>query len=260
MRPALAALILLAACAARTPEPVRDPAPPGAVTAPNFGDTRPHPWSGRSPQDYPVHGTDVSRFQTAVDWQAARANGINFVFVKATEGGDLADPMFTEHWHGARAAGVRAGAYHFWYHCRPGGEQARWFIRHVPRVPRALPPVLDLEWTPFSPTCTRRTPQEELLREAQAFLDIVARHYGQRPLVYASPDIFHDRELWRLRGADFWLRSVADHPARVYPGRPWVFWQYSGTGVIPGIPNDGDLNVFAGGPEEWAAWLASRAP
>ena len=35
---------------------------------------------------------DLSRFQTAVDWPTARANGVNFAFIKATEGGDILDP------------------------------------------------------------------------------------------------------------------------------------------------------------------------
>jgi lysozyme len=233
--------------------------PAAAVAAPNFADADPHAWSGRRPDSYPVHGTDAARFQTQVDWATARANGVNFAFLKATEGGDRVDSMFRLHWRGARAAGIPVGAYHFWYHCRPGHEQARWFIRNVPRATGALPPVLDLEWTPYSPTCTRRTPQDELLREAQAFIETVARHYGQRPIVYAAPDIFHDRELWRLRGVEFWLRSVADHPAAVYPGQAWTFWQYSGTGLVPGIAGKADLNLFRGSAADWAAWLAARA-
>jgi lysozyme len=257
---ALAICLVLAACGARTPAPApaRD-VPADQVTAANFGDADPHQWDGRAPRAYPVHGTDVSRHQTAVDWRLARANGVNFAFVKATEGADDMDPMFRDHWRAARAAGVRTGAYHFWYHCAGGAEQARNFIRRVPKAAGALPPVLDLEWTPFSPTCTRRTPTDELLREAQVFVERVAAHFGQRPVIYVSPDIFAERELWRLRGVEFWLRSVAGHPAQVYPGRRWTFWQYSGTGIIPGFPGEGDLNVFGGSAAAWASWLAARA-
>lgn len=151
---ALSLVLLLAACGggrqARLPEPARD-VPAGEVTRANFGDADPHEWEGRRPGAYPVHGTDASRWQTAVDWHRARANGVNFAFVKATEGADDVDPLFREHWQGARAAGVPTGAYHFWYHCASGRAQARNFIRRVPRAPGALPPVLDLEWTPFSP-------------------------------------------------------------------------------------------------------------
>jgi lysozyme len=259
MRYAFFALILcLAACGGRSPSPSTS-VPATQVTAPNFTDSDPHDGTGQKPARYAVHGTDTSRFQTSVDWDAARANGVNFAYIKATEGGDLFDPLFTENFRAARRAGVKVGAYHFWYHCRSGAEQARWFIRNVPRVAGALPPVLDIEWTPFSPTCTRRTPGAELRRETEAFMDVIEAHYGQRPLVYVSPDIYADADLGRLRGAEFWLRSVAGHPADVYPGQAWTFWQYTGTGGVPGIPGRADINVFAGSAQGWAEWLAIRA-
>ena len=91
-------------------------------------------------------------------------------------------------------------------------------------------------------------------------MDALEAHYGQRPLVYVSPDIYEDAGLSQLRGAEFWLRSVAGHPSEVYPGQAWTFWQYSGTGGIPGIPGKADLNVFAGSASAWAEWLAIRAP
>jgi lysozyme len=251
-------LAVLAACGA----PSRDTAPEAlevSVTSSNFSDSDPTDWPGRSPDRYPVHGIDLSRFQTQVDWPTARTNGVNFAFIKATEGGDMVDPMFESHWHGAGAAGVRRGAYHFFYHCRPAAEQARWFIRHVPRERGALPPVLDLEWTPFSPTCTIRRDGATIREEARVFLDILERHYGQRPMIYTTVDFFQDTELWRLQGVEFWLRAVADHPHGVYDGKAWTFWQYTSTGIVPGIAGRVDINVFAGSKRAWADWLGGRA-
>ena len=71
--------------------------------------------------------------------------------------------------------------------------------------------------------------------EAEIFLNALERHYGQRPLIYTSPDFYADNQLGRLPRAEFWLRSVADHPSNVYPGQAWTFWQYSGTGGVPGM-------------------------
>lgn len=250
--------LLLAACSGGNPA---TPSTPGevTVTTSNFSDSDPTDWPGTSPDRYPVHGIDLSRFQTDVDWATARANGVNFAFIKATEGGDLVDPMFDTHWRDAGAAGVRRGAYHFFYHCRPAAEQARWFIKHVPRSQGALPPVLDLEWTPTSPTCRLRRDGATIRAEAQIFLGILERHYGQRPLIYTTVDFFEDTELWRLNGVEFWLRSVADHPHEVYKGTGWRFWQYTSTGLIPGIEGRVDINVFAGSKAAWASWLAQRA-
>lgn len=224
-----------------------------------LGDSRPVDWEGRAPQAYPVHGIDVSRFQGPIDWGAARDAGIRFAFLKATEGGDLLDPFFKENWRSARRAGVPVGAYHFWYHCRGPEEQARWFIRHVPRERGALPPVLDIEWTPFSPTCTIRPPAAEVRERAARFLAIVERHYGQPAILYSAPDFWEDNQMWRLPGNhEFWLRSVTKHPSERYGGQRWSFWQYTGTGQVPGIGVETDINVFAGSETDWQAWLGRR--
>jgi lysozyme len=253
----LALCLGLAACGSRAPEPARD-RQVVSVTSSNFTDADPIDWQGRAPESYPVHGIDLSRYQTAVDWPTARANGVNFAFVKATEGGDQVDPMFKVHWRGAGAAGVRRGAYHFFYHCRPAAEQARWYIRHVPRTKGALPPVLDMEWTPTSPTCTIRRDGETIRAEARVFIAAVTAHYGQRPILYTSVDFFEDNEMWRVAGAEFWLRSVAAHPRDVYDGQHWSFWQYTSTGKVPGIAGRVDINVFAGSQAAWGDWLAAR--
>lgn len=229
-----------------------------SITAPNFGDKDPHPWQGRNPDRYPVHGIDVSRFQTAIDWPTARANGVNFAFVKATEGSDRLDPMFQDHWRGAGRAGVLRGAYHFYYHCGPASDQARWFIANVPRTPGALPPVLDMEWTPTSPTCRIRRDGAIIRSEAKVFLDMLESHYGQRPIVYTSIDFYRDTDLGRIAGTEFWLRSVAAHPDDLYDGQNWTFWQYTSSGTVPGAAGRIDINAFAGSRQSWASWVANR--
>jgi lysozyme len=223
-------------------------------TFPVFGDHNPHPWDGRAPQAYAVHGIDVSRWQGAIDWLTVRNAGIAFAYIKATEGGDHADPAFPDNWQGAARAGMPRGAYHFYYFCRPAEEQARWFIQHVPRDPAALPHVLDLEWNHKSRTCTHRPDGAIVRAEAKKFLDILHAHYGQRPVIYTTVDFYRDTGIGQLPGQEFWLRSVAGHPSQVYPGQRWTFWQYTGTGMVPGINGPVDINAFAGSVTDWNNW------
>ena len=231
---------------------------PVRVMAPHFSDSDPHPDIGNRPRRYPVHGVDLSRWQSGVDWRLARGAGVNFAFVKATEGGDVFDPLFPSHWTHSAEAGVKRGAYHLYYHCRPAAEQARWFIAHVPRDALALPPVLDMEWTPTSPTCRTRPSSAEVRASARVFLNAVSAHYGRQPILYTTPDFFHDNDLGRLGGVTFWLRSVAALPRETYPGQGWTFWQYSGTGAVPGIAGKVDLNAFAGSAQAWGQFAGGR--
>lgn len=243
--------ILLAGCGGRSAQ-VSRAAP---VIYPSFADADPHDNVGQLPSYYPVHGVDVSRYQGNVDWRAAKAAGITFAYIKATEGGDLADPMFHTYRIGATAAGVRQGAYHFYFFCRSPQEQAAWFIRNVPRDPRALPPVLDMEWNHQSKSCKRKPSGPEVRAEATVFLDILERHYGRRPLVYTTPDFYWDTQLGQLPRTQFWLRSVAAHPSERYPGEGWSFWQYTGTGIVPGFARPVDVNAFAGSHAQWEKWI-----
>ena len=247
----LIALLLTLTFVASCGRPSAPPPVGPRVTNPSFADNDPTNWPGRRPDSYAIHGIDISRWQDNIDWPRARDAGISFAFIKATEGGDRVDPGFQVHWNGAAQAGVARGAYHFFYFCRPAEEQARWFIRHVPRDPAALPPVLDMEWNPFSPTCTRRPPAAQVQAEARTFIAMLERHYGKRPVIYTTPDFYEQTGIGAV-DATFWLRAVADHPSAIYPGQSWSFWQYTGTGVVPGIPGGVDINAFRGSPAEWA--------
>ena len=249
-------LLALVACGAGD----SPPGPPGMLFPTNFRDADPVDFSAPRPRNFTVHGIDAARFQKSINWNVARANGVNFAFIKATEGGDLLDPSFKDHWRGAGRSGMWRGAYHFYYFCTTPEVQAQWFIRNVPRVSGSLPPVLDMEWNPFSPTCaTVRPPAAEVRRQMRVWLRIVEAHYGQRPIIYTTPGFYEDNGLGQFRGYDFWLRTTAKTPREAYPGQGWRFWQYSATGLIPGIAGEVDLNAFNGTAADWNDWVVRRA-
>ena len=237
-------------------------APTGAVdaidaaAAPRYGDSDPvDAWEGGAPFGFPVHGIDVSKWQGNIDWPTVRGAGIAFAFIKATEGGDLLDEAFMGNWRDSRSARIPRGAYHFYYFCTPARRQARWFIRNVPRERDTLPHVLDVEWNHTSPTCRLRPPADTVRREMEIFLDMLERRYGTRPIIYTTVDFHRDNLAGHMDGETFWLRSVKAHPRVTYPGRDWAFWQYTGTGLVPGIDGETDINVFAGGRDRWRDWL-----
>jgi lysozyme len=226
---------------------------PGTVHGPRFRDAKPIRFGRISPKHYPVHGVDVSRWQGNINWNLLKKNGANFAYIKATDGGDHLDPMFRRNWKGAQAAGVKRGAYHFFYWCRPAAHQAEWFIRHVPRDASALPPVIDVEWT-RSRSCPKRPSPATVRKKMATFMNMLEAHYGQRPLIYTAPDFYEDNLQGAFPNHPFWLRAVAEHPSKVYPGRDWVLWQYSGTGLSKGVGEKIDLNVFNGDAAAWARW------
>ena len=224
-----------------------------------FGDDDPVRMKGKPPRALPVHGIDLSRHNKAVDFRRAKRAGIGFAFIKATEGRDDRDRNFQRYSRAASRAGMPWGGYHFYYFCAPAAAQARNFIEAVPKGGGKLPPVLDVEWNPKSPTCRKRPAPKVVVRQLKAFLNAVERHYGQKPIIYTTVD-FHRENLanGELPGYQYWLRSVTAEPKFKYPGRPWTFWQYTGTGRVPGIEGPVDINAYRGSRAEWRAWLAKN--
>ncbi len=224
---------------------------------PQFQDKDPQDFGATTPHHHPVHGIDVSKWNGDIDWRAVRGSGVSFAFIKATEGKDRVDNRFAEYWRGAHSAGIAYAPYHFYYFCSTADDQADWFIANVPKTAMVLPPVLDVEWNSASKTCTIRPPANEVRAQLKRFLDRLESHYGKRPIIYTSVDFHRDVLVDQFNDYHFWVRSVAKHPREVYADRRWAFWQYTSTGVIPGINGDTDINVFAGSAKNWKNWVAS---
>jgi len=246
----IARLVLILSAAAASQALARDPYP-------LKGDADPH--SGvAAARRHAVQGIDVSHYQNEIDWRGVKRAGARFAFIKATEGGDLLDPRFRENWRGAKEAGVPRGAYHFVFWCRPARDQIRWFLRHVPKDPDALPPVIDVEWS--HKTGCRRPSPEVARAKMREMLKAFQAHYGRKPIIYTDIN-FHEDVLAGTREFDdhpFWVRSVADLPQERYEGRPWEFWQFTATGRVPGIRGDVDRNAFFGSEKQFRDWVEGR--
>lgn len=228
-----------------------------ALPKTRFADTKPQDFGRDHPERHPIHGIDISKWQGDIDWKAVKSSGVAFVFIKATEGKDRIDPRFTEYWNEASAAGLLHAPYHFFYFCSTADEQADWFIRNVPKDAMALPPVVDVEWNPGSPTCKTRPAPETVRGEIKRFMDRLQAYYGKRPIIYTSVDFHRENLVGYFQDYHFWVRSVAKHPKETYAGRNWAFWQYTSTGVIPGIKGPTDINVFGGSEQNWQNWVAA---
>ncbi len=98
--------------------------------------------------EFPVQGIDISHHQNKIDWQklSQEKDQVQFVFIKATEGGDFKDTQFQSYLQRANEYSIPAGAYHFFTFCRSGKEQADHFIQTVAGHNMLLPPVIDLEF------------------------------------------------------------------------------------------------------------------
>ena len=229
-----------------------------SVARPKFKDNDPQDFGKNHPARHEVHGIDLSKWNgTAIDWPTVKKSGVSFVFLKATEGKDRIDPTFEKNWRDAAAVGIPYAPYHFYYFCSTADDQADWFIANVPKASMKLPPVLDVEWNHASKTCKARPDPQTVRASMQRFMDRIEAFYGKRPIIYTSVDFHKDNLVGAFNGYHFWVRSVAAHPSKIYADRRWAFWQYTATGVVPGLKGETDINVFAGTAKSWNSWVAS---
>lgn len=199
---------------------------------------------------YPVRGVDVSSYQGAIDWPVLAAQGIDFAFIKATEGSGLVDNRFAYNWRQANRTGLLVGAYHFLSYDSAAATQAQNFIDTVPVTPGMLPPVIDVE---FYGGYYNDPPPKELVQPLlDELLALLEAHYGLKPILYVTTTSYG---LYIQGGYDehlIWARSMVGQP-QLDDGRAWDFWQYSNRGRLDGYDGDErfiDLNVYNGSRQE----------
>ena len=193
-----------------------------------------HPSEAR----FPAQGIDVSHHQGAIDWPLLPAQGVDFAYIKASEGGDHRDRKFADNWAGARRAGIARGAYHFFTLCRPGADQAANFIAAVPDEPGSLPPAVDLE---YMGNCSRPVTPDQLHAELAAYIRAVEARYRKPVLLYLTAEFDRAYRVSARVDRPLWLRSLVREPG--FGARPWHYWQVSNFRRLDGIEGRVDWNV-----------------
>lgn len=195
------------------------------------------------PEEYPIHGIDVSRYQQLIAWDAVSAMQVKkirlgFAFIKATEGIANTDPQFRRNWKRSKDAGIIRGAYHFFLATKDGRLQAENFIKTVNLKPGDLPPVLDIEQT-------YGMPKEVLKAEVKEWLNIVEGSYNVKPIIYTNIDFYKQNLGAEFDNYPLWVAHYYQ-PRQPRIKRDWVFWQHNDNGRVNGVLSPVDFNVFSG--------------
>ncbi len=209
-----------------------------------------------SVSDYPVRGIDISHHQGVIDWNLLVKDGVQFAYIKASEGATWRDSRFSDNWAASRKAGVMPGAYHYYSLCAQPLLQAQNFLASAPPSPfHAMPPAVDLE---FSGNCSRRPPAAEFRADLGVFLDAVEAGWNRRVVLYVSSD-FYPYVKGRFGDRPLWVRSIFGPPPVAGFGR-WQFWQYANRGRLPGTSTFVDLNVFSGSQADFDSFADPHRP
>lgn len=198
------------------------------------------------PEKYPIRGIDISRHNGEIDFNKVAESGMEFVFIKASEGKDYRDPQFSKNYDKAKEAGLKTGAYHFFRFDAEGADQAENFLKAVSDRPLELGHVIDIEKAGnpegYDP--------EDIKRKLSAMVEYMNLE-GHRVMIYTNLEGYYDYIEDILPGTALWICSFREHP--IYA--EWTFWQFDHHGKIDGIKEEVDINVFCGNREEWQSFL-----
>ena len=198
---------------------------------------------------YPVAGINVSKHNGDIDFDEVRDDDYQFVFIKASEGKTYRDDAFDRNYRGAREAGLKVGAYHFFRKNRTGREQADNLLGAVQGKQLDLPLVIDLEddWGNGA-TVSRQVALERVMEMIGILND-----KGYKVMIYTNLDGYNKYYKDLLADNDLWLCSFTSPDLQ--PDLPHLFQQYSHVGEVMGAKGDVDLNVFRGSKSEWNDFL-----
>ena len=195
------------------------------------------------PENFSIHGIDVSRYQETIAWEEVKEMKVKkiqlvFVFIKATEGISNLDPRFKRNWKKSKKAGMIRGAYHFFIASKDGRLQAENFIKQVDLGKNDLPPVVDIEQI-------NGTSITVLKKELKECLDVLEAHFKVKPVIYTNVDFYTKRLGEEFDEYPLWAAHYFQYnEPRI--SRNWTFWQHSEEGRVNGIFSKVDFNVFNG--------------
>jgi GH25 family lysozyme M1 (1,4-beta-N-acetylmuramidase) len=184
-----------------------------------------------------IKAIDISSFQEGIDFQKVKQSGIQAAIIRAGYGREVSqkDTQFENHYKGARAAGLKIGAY--WFSCansiNDASNEATACLKCLNGKTLDLPVYYDLELS-----WQQSFGVDTLTKFAENFCDKI-KSGGYRAGVYANAYWFNNcLDYWALRSKySIWLAQWADsHSLKC------DIWQYSDEGRVNGISGNVDLD------------------
>lgn len=192
-------------------------------------------------------GIDISEHQGEIDWGEVKGAGIDFAMIRVgyrTYGGGIItiDETFEDNLQKANAAGIDTGVYFFSQATTTDEaiEEADAVLDAISNCNITYPVVYDWELIFDDNARTDEVSVETLADCCIAFCERV-KSAGYTPMIYQNKSTaMHKLDLPRLKDYDFWLAEYGDKPSYYYK---YDIWQYSSSGVVPGINGRVDLNI-----------------
>lgn len=192
-------------------------------------------------------GIDVSKYQGDIDWQAVKADGVEYAFVRLGlrgygSGKLVLDENFGDNMRGANEAGVMAGAYFFTQAITvdEAREEAQFVLENLADYDVPYPVVFDVEMIVGDKGRANGLTMQERTDITIAFCEAI-REAGYTPMIYGNVKCFTKMlDITRLENYDKWYAFYDDY---MYFPYAVSVWQYTEKGSVDGIEGKVDMNI-----------------
>ena len=190
-------------------------------------------------------GIDVSKHNGNIDWNAVKNSGVSYVIIRCgyrgySTGVLVEDPMFRSNIKGAKAAGLKVGAYFYSQAVNEveAVEEASMAIDLVKGYGLDYPLFLDVEGSGGRGDAIGRDTRTAVCK---TFCQTV-QNSGISSGIYANKTWFNEKiNTGSLTGYKIWLAQYASAPT--YTATRYDLWQYSSKGKVSGISGNVDMNI-----------------
>lgn len=192
-------------------------------------------------------GMDVSKYQGSIDWEQAKADGIEYAFIRlgirGYSTGKLAlDEYFEDNMSGAAAAGIETGVYFFTQavNVAEAAEEAQFVLESIAGYDVRCPIVFDVELLPNADARANGLSMEERTDAAVAFCEAI-KEAGYVPMIYGNIKCFTKLlDMSKIEDYEKWYAFYDDY---MYFPYELSCWQYTENGKVAGVKGNVDLNI-----------------
>lgn len=189
-------------------------------------------------------GLDVSGYQGEIDYDAVKAAGVEFVFIKVggtlgIDGEYYVDSKFKRNIEGFNRVGIPVGIYFFSYapSKKSAIKDAEWVYEQIKDYKVELPVVYD--WENWSFYNEFNLSFYNLTANAEAFLDTLNKK-GYEGMLYGSKNYID--KIWLKTDYPIWVAHYTSDPTVSY--EEYAYWQICDNGQIDGIYGNVDINIM----------------
>ena len=206
-------------------------------------------------------GIDVSKWQGNIDWKQVKESGVKYVMIRCgfrgygSSGTLVEDPYFHTYMKGALENDLYVGVYFFSAATteEEAIQEAEFVLECCKDYNIAYPIVYDFEYfgelfdaETGNPYRTNGLTNEQINKNAQAFLGYIRKNSGYKTMLYGSE--YYLNNVWDtskfITENDIWLAhypSVIENNKTTYTGN-YEMWQCTDNGTVPGINTLVDMN------------------